>query len=411
MSGGSGGTTTTSSGASAERSSAPAAAAAAAALAPGTRKQQQQQQQHLGQRRPQPAYRGFVSGGLAAMAGAAVSHPLDVSKVLQQVTTSSGGGGARLTTVGALRLAYARDGVRRGLFKGLSASVARQAVYSSVRFGLYDVACAALAGREPQQQLSVAAKIGAGLFGGGVGALAATPLDVTLVRMQADTKLPPERRRGYRHVGDGLARIAREEGVRSMWAGAVPTTVRAMIITASQFVAYDVIKTAIVSRALMRDGTAAHLLSGFLAGFVASCTSTPVDVLKTRMMNAPKGTYAGTADCALQTLREPGGARNLYKGFVPTFLRQAPVRLPRSLARACVRAWPPRTHARSTSSSCSSRSSSSSASSGGSTRARTRGWWRRGSPPRFGEVCVPSLDREVTMPGSERRISRVRLCA
>lgn len=41
-------------------------------------------------------------------------------------------------------------------------------------------------------------------------------------------------------------------------------------------------------------------------------------------MNAPKGVYSGMVDCAVKTVREPGGMLNLYKGFVPTFVRQAP---------------------------------------------------------------------------------------
>lgn len=34
---------------------------------------------------------------------------------------------------------------------------------------------------------------------------------------QADGKLPPAEQRGYKHVGDALLRVAREEGVLTYW--------------------------------------------------------------------------------------------------------------------------------------------------------------------------------------------------
>lgn len=46
---------------------------------------------------------------------------------------------------------------------------------------------------------------------------------VCMVRMQADARLPPEQRLGYKHVGDALVRIAREEGLATYWRGATPT--------------------------------------------------------------------------------------------------------------------------------------------------------------------------------------------
>lgn len=39
---------------------------------------------------------------------------------------------------------------------------------------------------------------------------------------------PPESRRNYKHVFDAFGRIMREEGVKAMWSGAVPTMARAM---------------------------------------------------------------------------------------------------------------------------------------------------------------------------------------
>lgn len=44
-----------------------------------------------------------------------------------------------------------------------------------------------------------------------------------MVRMQSDARLPAADRLGYKHIGDALVRIAKEEGVRTYWRGATPT--------------------------------------------------------------------------------------------------------------------------------------------------------------------------------------------
>ena len=46
----------------------------------------------------------------------------------------------------------------------------------------------------------------------------------------------------------------------------------------------------------------------------------PVDVLKTRVMNAPKGKYSSPVDCLVQTFKTEG-PRAFYKGFVPNCVR------------------------------------------------------------------------------------------
>lgn len=102
-----------------------------------------------------PLYRKFIQGGLAAMSGSAASHPLDVIKVRLQVQGEAGttsnkstnvtgttatmatnapvsgqSSKQRLGPVGMGGKIFREEGLRKGLFKGLSASLARQGVYS-----------------------------------------------------------------------------------------------------------------------------------------------------------------------------------------------------------------------------------------------------------------------------------------
>ena len=276
-----------------------------------------------------PMYRLFAQGGIAAMAGGAASHPLDVIKVRLQIQGEAAALAAESGAASATRLGPVEMGVHifksqsvPGLFKGLSASLLRQGVYSSARFGAYDALKNTVSSNDGSA-LPFYKKVACGLISGAFGAAIGNPADVAMVRMQADGKLPPELRRNYKNVFDGLGRIVREEGVAELWRGCSPTVVRAMVVTASQLAVYDQIKQGLLASGKFSDTVPTHLFSGFLAGFFASCTSNPIDVVKTRIMNMTPGQYKGPIDCVTTTVRQEGPLA-LYKGFVPTFVRQAP---------------------------------------------------------------------------------------
>ena len=59
------------------------------------------------------------------------------------------------------------------------------------------------------------------------------------------------------------------------------------------------------------------------AALATTVSINPIDVVKTRVMNMKPGQYSGPMDCVMQTIRAEGPLA-LYKGFVPTFVRQAP---------------------------------------------------------------------------------------
>lgn len=90
---------------------------------------------------------------------------------------------------------------------------------------------------------------------------------------------------------------------------------RNAIVNAAELVCYDTIKDAIISHNLMSDSVPCHFVSGFGAGFIATLVVSPVDVVKTRFMNAPLGQYTGATDAAIKMFKV-GGAKAFYKGCV-----------------------------------------------------------------------------------------------
>ncbi|CAE7247020.1 PUMP5 [Symbiodinium sp. CCMP2592] len=269
-----------------------------------------------------PLCQGFVQGSVGAAIGGSCAHPLDLIKVRMQLQTEV----PKLSMLQMGPHIVKNEGVL-GLFKGVDASAARQLVYSGVRFGMYDM----LKGfcGESQRPLSTAEKVICAAVAGATGAFAGNPGDLAMVRMQADGKLPEAERRGYKNIFDAVGKIARSEGVLSMWrTGVVPNMNRATIITVGQLAAYDTCKEVFVESFKMKEGVGLHLSSSFGAAFIASVMSNPVDVAKTRLMNqkAEEGKpllYRSTVQ-TMSTIAQQEGPLALYKGFPATFARQCP---------------------------------------------------------------------------------------
>ncbi|KAK8724389.1 hypothetical protein OTU49_011369 [Cherax quadricarinatus] len=82
-----------------------------------------------------------------------------------------------------------------------------------------------------------------------------------------------------------------------------------------------------------------HDRSSFISSLGGAVASTPLDVVRTRVMNQKKlkapaqvsgngavctsRIYSSTVDCLVQTVKSEGPLA-LYKGFIPTWLRLGP---------------------------------------------------------------------------------------
>jgi dicarboxylate transporter 10 len=215
----------------------------------------------------------------------------------------------------------------RGLYNGLSASLLRQLTYSTARFGIYEELKTRFASKAidpatnkpkpPSLPLLIAMAATSGFLGGIIGNAA----DVLNVRMQHDASLPPAQRRNYAHALDGLVRMVREEGVASLFRGVWPNSGRAIAMTASQLASYDVFKRTLLRHTPMQDNLATHFSASFLAGVVAATVTSPIDVIKTRVMSAT-GDHGVVR--VLREISAKEGMRWMFKGWVPSFLRLGP---------------------------------------------------------------------------------------
>ena len=114
----------------------------------------------------------------------------------------------------------------------------RQFIYCGIRLGLYK-SFEDHTKHQHGRNMTFGEKVMYSLLSGGIGSAIATPTDVSLIRFQSDNNLPKNERRNYKNVFDALQTIAREEGIRGLWTGAVPTIARASVLNCAHLVAYN----------------------------------------------------------------------------------------------------------------------------------------------------------------------------
>lgn len=139
--------------------------------------------------------------------------------------------------------------------------------------------------------------------------------------MQHDAALPPSARRNYANALDGLMKMTREEGWKTLFRGVWPNSMRAVLMTASQLASYDSFKSFLLTRTSMTDNLTTHFSASMLAGFVATTICSPVDVIKTRVMSA---TESESLAALLKKIYQLEGAGWMFRGWVPSFIRLGP---------------------------------------------------------------------------------------
>lgn len=271
----------------------------------------------------------FINGGLAGMTATAVVQPVDMIKVRLQLAGEGVRTGPRPTAISVTRDIVA-SGKVGDLYTGLSAGLLRQAVYTTSRLGIFETLMKALNRNADSsgRSVSFAERAACGLTAGGIASVIGNPADLALIRMQSDGLKPPEARAHYRSVIDALVRIPKAEGIRALWAGAFPTTLRAMALNVGQLTFFSESKAQLSKRTELSPRSQTFAASA-IAGFFASFLSLPFDFIKTRLQKQQKDPttgklpYSGVLNCAGKVAREEGWLR-FYRGFGTYYVRIAP---------------------------------------------------------------------------------------
>jgi solute carrier family 25 oxoglutarate transporter 11 len=258
----------------------------------------------------------FGLAGLSGASGWLFVHPFDVAKVRMQITKEAG---ATLTST--CKSIIAADGVA-GLYAGLNFAMWRQATYTTSRMGLYDVLMPMFKGSDGK--VSAIGKMSAGVAAGGIAATMCCPVEVGLVRAQADGQLPPAERRNYKGLFDAVRQIKATEGVGALWRGVGPTVGRGAVVSMTQLATYDQAKEMLLP--VLGDGFHLFVASAMVSAVVYCTASLPLDITKTRIQNMKPDPATGQMPYtglfnALVKIPQTEGVLALWKGFPPYFLR------------------------------------------------------------------------------------------
>ena len=136
-------------------------------------------------------YVALLLGGCASGMACFCTHPLDTLKVNMQMNEKAlriAGTGERPPGFLSTAVGVVKTQGPRGLYRGLSAALMRQATYSTVRFGAYDLIKAKLE-ESGKKTFTLWEKCASAMLAGAAGGVAGNPMDVANVRMQVRARV------------------------------------------------------------------------------------------------------------------------------------------------------------------------------------------------------------------------------
>lgn len=279
----------------------------------------------------------IASSVIAACFAEICTIPLDTAKVRLQLQKKADVEAAVVESnkyrgmLGTIVMIAREEGVA-SLWKGIVPGLHRQCLYGGLRIGLYDPVKILFVGDNFVGTIPLYKKILAALTTGALAIAIANPTDLVKVRLQAQEKISEVLLKDEEKLSEVLLKdeekptgtlnvystIIKEEGVGALWTGVGPNIARNAIINAAELASYDQVKETILRIPGFSDDVITHLMASLCAGFIAVCFSSPIDVVKSRMMG--DSAYKNSLDCFIKTLKSEGPMA-FFKGFIPNFGR------------------------------------------------------------------------------------------
>ena len=258
--------------------------------------------------------------GLGGIGAQTCVQPIEFMKVRMQLASESLGSQNPFKLA---KVAYSEKGIFT-FYTGLRSALIRQAVFCTLRMGLYYNFSDYLV-RRRGEYLPLYQKIIVSTAAATIGCLTALPCDVAMVRMQADGTLPVEQRRHYRGFMDACLRVTREEGLMSLWKGALPTIGRSGFGSGAMMSSFDETKERV--KPYLGDRLSLFV-AVLVSGLVTTCCCLPFDNCKVKLQKmAPDAggnmPYKGLANCMITTVRREG-VLGLWSGFFAFYAYCAP---------------------------------------------------------------------------------------
>lgn len=213
------------------------------------------------------------AGGAARAAAQATIHPLDTIKVRMQAPN------AKPLSEKAKKLAQQSLGKvakkAGSLYRGVWSAAGGAGLAIGAHFAFYGVAKNVIEENWPSLSLGLTA-FAAGAIGAAGASIVKVPAAVCIRSVQA---------RVYPNAISAAINICKVAGPRGLYTGFLPTLLEDVPDTAVKFAVYEMLQ-AVVKKATRGESRnqATDAIVGGLAGSIAAASTTPLDVIKTRMM-------------------------------------------------------------------------------------------------------------------------------
>lgn len=237
-------------------------------------------------------FEGVIAGGTAGVVVETALYPIDTIKTRLQAAQ----GGGKI--------------VLKGLYSGLAGNLAGVLPASAVFVGVYEPTKQKLLRMFPEN-LTAVAHLTAGAIGGLAASLIRVPTEVVKQRMQTGQ---------FSSAPDAVRLIASREGFKGLYAGYGSFLLRDLPFDAIQFCIYEQLRIGYKVAAKRDLNDPENALIGAFAGAITGAITTPLDVIKTRLMvQGSANQYRGIFDCVQTIVREEGPPA-LLKGIGPRVL-------------------------------------------------------------------------------------------
>lgn len=271
--------------------------------------------------------RSLVAGGFGGVCAVVVGHPFDLVKVRLQTAEK----GVYKNAVDVVRRSIAKDGLRRGLYAGVSAPLVGVTPMFAVSFWGYDL------GKDlvrkysdvKDNQFSVAQVSAAGFFSAVPMTLVTAPFErvKVLLQIQGQKSLAPGEKPKYSGGLDVVRKLYKEGGVRSVFRGSSATLARDGPGSAAYFATYEIVKRKLTpidnttGEPSSNISLGAITVAGASAGIAMWIPVFPIDTVKSRLQTIDgKPTIGGV----IRTLYASGGYKAFFPGFTPALTRAVP---------------------------------------------------------------------------------------
>ncbi|TDZ22749.1 Mitochondrial carnitine carrier [Colletotrichum orbiculare MAFF 240422] len=269
--------------------------------------------------------RSLAAGGFGGICAVVVGHPFDLVKVRLQTADR----GVYSSALDVVRKSIARDGLRRGLYAGVSAPLVGVTPMFAVSFWGYDVGKSLVrSSSDPSIPLTIAQVSAAGFFSAIPMTLITAPFERVKVILQVQSqRLQPGEKPKYAGGTDVVRQLYREGGLRSVFRGSAATLARDGPGSAAYFAAYEYIKRRLTPKDPVTGKASGELsllavtAAGAAAGVAMWIPVFPVDTVKSRLQTAEGNVTLGGV---VREVYGRGGFKAFFPGFGPALARAVP---------------------------------------------------------------------------------------